>query len=130
MAKTEDMASTRSALIYLSFRSRKPSHYNGGVKLSPLSYDAKALEGICRRYGVRRLAVFGSFLKGEAEEGSDLDLLVEFFPGQVPGLGFLRLQKELSEFFGRPVDLHTPRSLSRYFRKEVLEEARVLHEAA
>ncbi len=91
---------------------------------------AKALEEICRRYGVRRLLVFGSFARGEADEKSDLDLLVEFLPGKAPGFGFARLQEELSLLFGRPVDLHTPKSLSRYFREEVFKEAWPLYEAA
>ncbi|WP_240695430.1 MULTISPECIES: nucleotidyltransferase family protein [Thermus] len=92
--------------------------------------DRERLQELCQRYGVRRLLLFGSFARGEASETSDLDLLVEFFPGQVPGLGFVRLQEELSRLFGKRVDLHTARSLSRYFRKEVLREALPLYEAA
>jgi len=90
----------------------------------------QALAEICQRYGVRRLLFFGSFARGEADEESDLDLLVEFFPGRTPGLGFVRLQKELALLFGRKVDLHTPGSLSPYLREAVLREARPLHEAA
>ncbi len=56
---------------------------------------------------------------------SDIDILVEFEPGHVPGFGFIRLQRELSELLGRPVDLNTPNSLSRYFREQVLAEAEV-----
>ncbi|MFN4071513.1 MAG: type VII toxin-antitoxin system MntA family adenylyltransferase antitoxin [Thermus caldifontis] len=88
----------------------------------------KALAQVCRRFGVRRLWVFGSFARGEADAESDLDLLVEFQPGKVPGLDFLALENELSRLLGRRVDLHTPRSLSRYFREEVLKEARLLYE--
>jgi predicted nucleotidyltransferase len=89
-----------------------------------------ALAEVCRRYGVRRLLLFGSFARGEADEESDLDLLVEFFPGRTPGLGFVRLQEELTRLFGRRVDLHTPGSLSPYLREEILKEARPIHEAA
>lgn len=60
-----------------------------------LSPSLEALAQVCRRYGVRRLWVFGSFARGEADEQSDLDLLVEFYPGQVPGLDFIRLEEEL-----------------------------------
>ncbi|WP_114312633.1 nucleotidyltransferase family protein [Thermus caldifontis] len=88
----------------------------------------KALAQVCSRFGVRRLWVFGSFARGEADAESDLDLLVEFQPGKVPGLDFLALENELSRLLGRRVDLHTPRSLSRYFREEVLKEARPLYE--
>ena len=95
-----------------------------------VSIPSQALAEVCRRYGVRRLLLFGSFARGEANEESDLDLLVEFFPGRTPGLGFVRLQKELALLFGRKVDIHTPGSLSPYVREEVLREARPLHEAA
>ncbi|WP_298630877.1 nucleotidyltransferase family protein [uncultured Thermus sp.] len=93
-----------------------------------LGSTLEALTQVCRRYGVRRLWVFGSFARGEADAESDLDLLVEFQPGKVPGLEFLALEKELSRLLGKRVDLHTPRSLSRYFREEVLKEARSLYE--
>lgn len=101
------------------------------VNLSPLpTPDRERLQELCQRYGVRRLLLFGSFAREEASEESDLDLLVEFLPGRTPGLGFVRLQEELSRLFAKRVDLHTPRSLSRYFREEVLREARPLYEAA
>jgi len=89
----------------------------------------EALERLCRRYHVRRLALFGSVLREEdfgAE--SDLDVLVEFEQGHTPGLASVRLQRELSDLLGVPVDLHTYRSLSRYFRDEVLGESRPLYE--
>jgi predicted nucleotidyltransferase len=60
---------------------------------------------------------------------SDVDVLVEFDPGHVPGLlGMVRLARELQALLGgRPVDLRTPRDLSRYFRDEVLRQAKVLY---
>ncbi len=94
-----------------------------------LAASGGRLAEVCRRYRVRRLMVFGSRLAGTAEAGSDLDLLVEFEPGATPGLAFVRLADELSALFGYPVDLHTPASLSRYFRDEVLAQAKVLYEA-
>jgi predicted nucleotidyltransferase len=93
-------------------------------------YNQARLAEICQRFHVRRLSVFGSYLHQEADPASDLDLLVEFAPGLTPGLGFVRLQGELADLFGRRVDLHTPKSLSRYFRQQVLAEAQVLHAAA
>lgn len=88
----------------------------------------KALHSLCRRYHVQRLALFGSVLREDFARESDVDILVEFEPGHTPGLGFVRLQRELSELLGRPVDLHTYRSLSRYFRDEVAKEADVQYE--
>ncbi|AEG33642.1 nucleotidyltransferase [Thermus thermophilus] len=96
----------------------------------PTPVSPQVLAELCQRYGVRRLLLFGSFARGEADEESDVDLLVEFFPGRTPGLGFARLQEELTRLFGRRVDLHTLGSLSPYLREEVLREARPIHEAA
>lgn len=92
-----------------------------------LDIDHEKLNQVCRNYYVRKLSIFGSTLRGEAREDSDLDVLVEFIPGHVPGFGFVRLQQELSEIFGRQVDLRTPYDLSRYFRDQVLREARAIY---
>jgi predicted nucleotidyltransferase len=93
--------------------------------------DDQALAALCSRRHIRRLALFGSALKGTARPDSDIDLLVEFEPGQEPGL--LRLagiQAELSALLGgRPVDLRTAQDLSRYFRDEVVRTAEVQFEA-
>ena len=51
-----------------------------------LPIDADALERLCRRYGIRKLSLFGSLLKGTARPDSDVDLLVEFMPGATPTL--------------------------------------------
>lgn len=59
-----------------------------------------------------------------------MDVLVEFEPGARVGLAFITMQDELSELLGRKVDLNTPACLSPYFRKEVLDEAEVLYDAA
>ena len=54
-----------------------------------------------------------------------MDVLVEFEPGHVPGLGFFTIEAELSKILGRKVDLNTPNFLSRYFRDQVVAEAEV-----
>lgn len=86
----------------------------------------EALAAFCRRYHVRRLSLFGSALRDDFGPESDLDVLVEFEPGHAPGFAFFGMQDELSELFGRTVDLNTPAFLSRYFRQDVLRDARVL----
>ncbi len=93
--------------------------------------DADALSAICHRRYIRRLALFGSTLKGTNRPGSDVDLLVEFEPGQEPGLLRLaRIGAELSDLLGgRAVDLRTAQDLSRYFRDEVVRTAEVQYEA-
>ncbi len=76
----------------------------------------------CHANGIRRLALFRSVLRDDFTPHSDVDVLVEFQPGVHVGLAFVRLQDELSSILGRQVDLHTPGSLSKYFRTEVLRE--------
>jgi hypothetical protein len=95
-----------------------------------LLVDHEELAALCRRHGIRRLAVFGSALRGQAGPASDLDILVEFIPGRSVGLRFITIQDELSNLFGRPVDLATEGFLSPHFRDRVLREAQPLYEAA
>ena len=99
--------------------------------MSPnVAIDREALADFCRRHGIRRLAVFGSVLRDDFGPHSDIDVLVEFEPGRTPGLAFFAMQEDLSRMFGRTVDLHTPASLSRHFRDEVLTEAQDQYVAA
>lgn len=81
------------------------------------------LAAFCRDNHIRKLSLFGSVLREDFTADSDVDVLVEFEPGHVPGLRFFALERELSRLLGRKVDLHTPKFLSRYFRQEVLAEA-------
>jgi hypothetical protein len=97
---------------------------------SSLAIPAEQVTALCRRYHVRRLALFGSALRDDFGPQSDVDLLVEFDPGRTPGLGFFRLEAELATLLGRRVDLNTKASLSRHFRDRVLFEARDLYVAA
>lgn len=82
----------------------------------------------CRRYHIRKMALFGSALRGELKPESDLDILVEFDPAYIPGLHFMTMQEELSALLGRRVDLNTPNFLSHHFRDEVLATAELLYE--
>ena len=84
----------------------------------------------CRKHHISWLAVFGSVLRDDFGPESDVDVLVEFEPGHVPGLAFFRIQDDLSELFGRRVDLGTKKSLSRWIKAQVLSEAKVLYDAA
>ena len=84
----------------------------------------------CRRNHITRLALFGSVLREDFRSDSDVDVLVEFERGYVPGFfGVARLERELSELLnGRKADLRTPQDLSRYFRGQVLASAEVQYE--
>jgi predicted nucleotidyltransferase len=80
----------------------------------------------CKRNHIRRLSLFGSFLYGDSGPESDIDFLVEFEPEYVPGLiGLAGMEEELSKILVRKVDLRTPHELSRYFRQEVIDSAKV-----
>jgi predicted nucleotidyltransferase len=93
--------------------------------MSRISVDKSAVEAFCRKHHIRRLALFGSVLRDDFREDSDVDVLVEFQPGHTPGFAFFGIQDELSELLGRKVDLNTPGFLSRYFRDRVMAEAEV-----
>jgi hypothetical protein len=93
-------------------------------------FPTKRIEALCRKHHIKRLSLFGSILHGDDTPNSDLDILVEFEEGQTPGFAFAGIQRELSEIIGRDVDLHTPASLSRYFRTEVVKEATPLYVSA
>ncbi len=88
-----------------------------------------AIREFCRRHHIRRLAFFGSVVRDDFRPDSDVDVLVEFDPGKVPGLDFFTIEDGLSRILGRKVDLHTPQFLSPSFRAEALAEAEV-HYAA
>ncbi len=90
-----------------------------------ISVPQERIAEFCRRHHIKKLAIFGSALRADFREDSDLDILVEFDPEHIPGLAFFAMQEELSEILGRKVDLNTPECLSRYFRHNVLQEAQV-----
>jgi len=92
--------------------------------MSPkIAIDRQRLAEFCRRHHIRRLALFGSVLRDDFGPHSDVDILVEFDPGHVPGFGMVDVEDELSTLVGRNVDLHTPGSLSKYFKDRVVREA-------
>ena len=94
-----------------------------------VSIPKARLASVCQSRGIRRLAVFGSALRSDFGPESDIDLLVEFEPGQTPGLlGIAGMEMDLSRMLGRRVDLRTPGDLSRYFRQQVIDEAQVQYE--
>ena len=86
----------------------------------------KKIDEYCKKHHIRKLSFFGSVLREDFKPASDVDVLVEFEPGQV--VGFIRLaglEIELSKILGHKVDLRTPEELSPYFRQEVIDIAEV-----
>ena len=95
---------------------------------SHIPIPREQIAAFCKRRHIRKLALFGSVLRDDFRPDSDVDVLVEFEPGHVPGFfGLYDMEEELSTLFGgrRKVDLRTPQDLSRYFRDEVLAHAQV-----
>jgi hypothetical protein len=74
------------------------------------------------RFGVTRLTLFGSVARGDAVQGSDVDLLVEF-DRPIGLFSFLELQHHLEALLGCGVDLGTPQSLKPRIRARVQAEA-------
>jgi predicted nucleotidyltransferase len=94
-----------------------------------VTVDEARLAAVCARYGVARLMIFGSVARGTAEPSSDVDVLYELQPGRRLGWEIEDLSDELSELFGRPVDLVSRAALHERLRPAVLAEAQPLYAA-
>ena len=100
------------------------------MRLHEIELDREQIAAFCRRHGIVRLSVFGSALGADFGPTSDIDVLVEFAPGETPSLLDLGgMQAELSALCGRTVDLKTPGFLSPRILRQVLAE-RVVEYAA
>ena len=95
-----------------------------------IAIPRESVAEFCQRHHIRKLSLFGSVLRDDFREDSDVDVLVEFELCHTPGLAFFAMEEELAELLGRKVDLNTPKFLSRYFRDEVLREAETFYVAA
>jgi uncharacterized protein len=95
------------------------------MMMDELPFDLSAMVAVCQRYDVAKLGVFGSFARGEADENSDLDLLVEFRK-RVSLLKMVALERELSAAVGRKVDLLTEAAISPYLRDSILRDLQVI----
>lgn len=94
--------------------------------------DAKALAAVCRKYGVRKMSLFGSAARNELRPDSDVDLLVEFKrTRKTSTFDLVHLQDELSPLFAnRTVQIAGPGILRNPYRREtILPDLRTLYEA-
>ncbi len=89
-----------------------------------------ACEPEIRALGVARLALFGSVLRGQARADSDVDLLVQFAPGEKTYGRFFALSELLEAHLGRPVELVTTEALSPFIGPRILAEAQDVLRAA
>lgn len=94
-----------------------------------ITFDADRLREIGERYGVARLEVFGSVGRGDDRGDSDLDLLYELKPETRLGFAFFKLEDELTELFGRTVDLVARDAVNERIRSQILHDARPFYAA-
>jgi predicted nucleotidyltransferase len=94
-----------------------------------LSLDDGVLKRFAARHGIRRLALYGPVLRSDFGPDSDIDILVEFWPGRTPGLLRLAMERELEAELGREVELRTYEDLSHRLRDRVATTARPLYAA-
>lgn len=96
-----------------------------------IDVPGELIADFCRRHHIRRLAFFGSVLRDDFTPDSDVDVLVEFEPGQrVTYFTLAEVQDGLSAILGRKVDLHMPKMLHPFLRENVLGDAEPVYVAA
>ena len=108
------------------------AQYAVGARPARLHIPRRKIAALCRKYGVRKLSLFGSAARGEMNSKSDVDLMVEFKPGQAPSLwDGPDMQKEFSTLFnGRRVDLVPPEIMRNPYRRKTIEpDLKVIYEA-
>ncbi|MEX0271628.1 nucleotidyltransferase family protein [Leptolyngbyaceae cyanobacterium UHCC 1019] len=86
----------------------------------------------CQQNAIAKLSLFGSILRDDFNAESDVDMLVEFIPGNIPGnkityFDLAGMEIELTEIVGQKVDLRTSGELSRYFRQSVIDSAQTIY---
>lgn len=92
--------------------------------------EKSAIEIVCNYLAnteTIRASIFGSYARGEAQQSSDLDLLVEFEPS-ISLLTFVRYKRELEKLLGRKVDLLTPASISPYIFPKIQQDLKLIYE--
>lgn len=87
--------------------------------------NREALRALAARHGVRSIKVFGSMARADADDSSDVDLLVETSPS-TSGFALGALLMDAQDLLGRRVDVVTEKSLHPLMRDRILSEARVL----
>lgn len=104
--------------------------YNHLMNLEMVQATPQQIEAFCRKYHIRSMAFFGSITRRDFGAHSDIDVLVDFEPGYVPGFNFFLIEAELSKLLGRNVDLQTANFLNPEIRQSALSEAVTVYEQA
>jgi len=115
--------------LFKASRFGKVKDKNVGAELILMDMELEDIKckivPILKRYDVKRAALFGSFVRGEQREDSDIDILVEFKDGKSL-LDLAGLKIELEEALGRKVDVLTYNSLHPLLRDKILQEQKVI----
>jgi uncharacterized protein len=82
----------------------------------------KSHQSSIQRFGAERLGIFGSFVRGEQKDGSDVDIVVEFEEGKKTFRNFMNLAEYLEALLNRKVELVTWESLASFVQRNVKEE--------
>lgn len=96
--------------------------------MKKLPFEMNTVIEICRQNDVAKLGVFGSTVRGEATETSDIDMLV-YFSKPKSLLALVKLKRELSNALQKEVDLLTEAAISPYLRDKILSEVEVIYES-
>jgi predicted nucleotidyltransferase len=102
----------------------------GNTPLPPkIAADSQAIEAFCAQYGVKELALFGSVLREDFDDQSNVDILVEFLPGH--GFTFDNtpdIIDDLTQIFGRRVDVVEARCIRNTYRRDaIMRSKRVIY---
>jgi predicted nucleotidyltransferase len=108
------------------------AEYAVSARPAKLRIPKKAIAALCRKYGVRKLSLFGSAARGEMKPESDVDLMLEFDPASKTSLwDYPAMQEDFSALFDhRKVEFASPEILRNPFRrKTILPDLKTLYEA-
>ncbi|MHB9028024.1 MAG: nucleotidyltransferase family protein [Candidatus Latescibacterota bacterium] len=92
-------------------------------------FHGTVLAAFCREKGIARLSLFGSVLRGDFGPGSDIDMLIEFLPGERVGLlRLMRIERELADLLGvLKVDLRLPDAFDPILLERINSQAETLY---
>ncbi len=108
------------------------AEYAVSARPARLRIPKKEIAALCRKYGVKKLSVFGSAARGEMNPESDVDLMLEFDPASKTSLwDYPAMQDDFSALFDhRKVEFASPEILRNPFRrKTILPDLKTLYEA-
>ena len=113
----------RTFVIHTVYSCFMPMILNKDSILHTLAEHNQQLVG----YGVLQIGLFGSFVRNQGTENSDIDLLVELDYSQPIGLEFIQMQLDLQNLLSKKVDLVSARGLSKYLKPILDKEKKLIY---